>query len=165
MGRATRPPPPDAVHPYRIEKDRLAITIRLEGGDCIEGFIFVQPSVYRHLGREEPIDLFNAPEPFFPLVQEDGATLLVAKDRVTEAWPIQPSDDDALRLAAARAELELTLRDGTIHRGSVLLELPSDRPRLLDALNSHRERFLALHAADAIRLINTHAIKCIRPLD
>jgi hypothetical protein len=154
------------VYQYRIEKDRLAITIKLEGGDCIEGFIFVQPSVYRHLGREEPIDLFNAPEPFFPLVRSDGTTLLVAKDRVIEAWPIEPSDDDELRLAGTQAaRLELILRDGTVRCGTMPLELPSDRPRLLDFLNSHHERFLALHAADAIRLINTHAIKCVRPLD
>jgi hypothetical protein len=154
------------VYQYRIEKDRLAITIKLEGGECIEGFIFVQPSVYRHLGREEPIDLFNGSEPFFPLVRGDGTTLLVAKDRVIEAWPIVPSDDDDVRLASAHAaELEITLRDGAVRHGTVPLELPSDRPRLLDFLNSHHERFLALHAADAIRLINIHAIKCVRPLD
>ena len=154
------------MYQYRIEKDRLAITIKLEGRDCIEGFIFVQPSVYRHLGREEPIDLFNAPEPFFPLVCHDGTTLLVAKGRVIEAWPVQASDDDDLRLAGTHAaELEITLCDGTVHRGTVPLELPSDRPRLLDFLNSHHERFLALHAADALRLINTNAIKCVRPLD
>jgi hypothetical protein len=154
------------VYQYRIEKDRLAITIKLEGGDCIEGFIFVQPSVYRHLGREEPIDLFNAPEPFFPLVCGDGTTLLVAKNCVIEAWPVQPSEDDEVRLAAAHAaDLEITLRDGTVHQGTLPIELRSDQPRLLDFLNSHHERFLALHAADAIRLINTHAIKCVRPLD
>ena len=154
------------MYPYRIEKDQIAITIHLDGGDCVEGFIFVQPSVYRHLGREEPIDLFNAPEPFFPIVCRDGTTLLVAKDCVVEAWPVQPSDDDELRLAGTHAALlEVTLRDGTSHCGTVPLELPSDRPRLLDFLNSHHERFLALHAADAIRLINTRAIKSIRPLD
>ena len=154
------------MYQYRIEKDRLPITIKLDGGDCIEGHIFVQPSVYRHLGREEAIDLLNAPEPFFPIVGTDGSTLLIAKDRVMEAWPVQPDEDEELRLAGTReALLELVLVDGTVRSGTIPLELPSDRPRLLDFLNSHSERFLALHAADAIHLINTRVIKCIRPLD
>ena len=155
-----------AVYQYRIQKDQIAITITLVGGESVEGFIFVQQSVYRHLGREEPTDLFNGPEPFFPIVCRDGSTLLVAKDHVAEAWPIQLTDDDHLRLAASHAaELEVTLHDGTVRRGMVPLEMPSDRPRLLDFLNGHHERFLALHVADAIRLVNMRAIKRVRPLD
>ena len=154
------------VYTYRIEKDKLAVSIRLKGGENVHGFIFVQPSVYRHLGREEPVDVFNSPEPFLPLVTEEGDTFLVAKDQVVEAWPVDESEADELRRASARSVvLEITLVDGAVRTGAILLELPSDRARPLDFLNQHNDRFLTLFADDAIHLVNMRCIERVRPMD
>jgi hypothetical protein len=157
------------VYQYRIEKDRLAVTIRLHGGERVNGYIFVQPSIYRHLGREEPVDVFNAPEPFFPLQSELG-TLLLAKDRVIEAWPAETEpeeEEDEMRHASARAVgVQLTLTDGSERCGTILLELPSDRPRVLDFLNTMTDRFISMYDEDgALHLVNTRAIERVRPLD
>lgn len=155
-----------SVYTYRIEKDKLAVSIRLNGGENVHGFIFVQPSVYRHLGREESVDLFNSPEPFLPLVTNHGDTLLIAKDQVVEAWPVDETEADELRRATGRSViLEITLVDGAVRTGAVLLEMPSDRARPLDFLNQHHDRFLTLFADDAIHLVNMHCIERVRPLD
>ena len=154
------------MYQYRIEKDRVTVTVRLRGGECLEGSIFIEPSVYRHLGREEPSDVFNNPEPFFPLIPADGEPVLVAKSHVIEACPLTPTEDDLERRRAARtAGVELTLSDGTLRAGMVLLEMPSDRPRVLDLLNSSGDRFLRLFIGDSISLINVAAIERVRPLD
>ena len=151
---------------YRIEKERLAITLTLIGGEQVRGHIFVQPPAYAHRGREESIDLFNDPEPFFPLEIEGGEMLLVAKDRVAEVSGIKAAEDDDVRRASARmALLQVKLTGGIAFFGSMRLELPSDRPRLLDYLNGCTERFLTLYTDRDVRLVNRAMIECVRPLD
>jgi hypothetical protein len=154
------------VDDYRIEKERLAITLTLIGGEQVSGHIFVQPLAYAHRGREEPIDLLNDPEPFFPLEVNGGEMLLVAKDRVVEVSGIKTAEDDEVRRATARmALLQVTLTGGIVHFGSMRLELPSDRPRLLDYLNCSTDRFLTLYADRDLRLVNRAMIERVRPLD
>jgi hypothetical protein len=156
----------ELVHKYRIEKQRIAVTLRMIGGDEIHGHIFVPPRPYGYGAPEEPIHLFNAPEPFLPLVQGDGEVLLVAKDRVVEVAGITAHDDDAVRRESARqALLEITLADGVVHLGSMRLETPSDRPRLQDFLNHHPGRFATLYTTEGVRLINVRLIDRVRPLD
>ena len=149
---------------YRIEKTRLAIAIRLRGGSVLQGFVFAQATPYG--GREEPIDVLNGAEAFVPVEIKGGSTLLVAKEHVIEAIPDGPAEIDELRKVTARsAEVELTLEDGTKRRGVVLIEMPHDRPRVLDFLNSETHRFLTVYAGGTATLINRLAIACVRPLD
>jgi hypothetical protein len=154
------------VYDYRIQKERLAITLTLSGGEQVRGHVFVQPPAYAHRGRGEPIDLFNGPEPFFPLEIEGGEVLLVAKDRVMVVSGIKATEDDEVRRASARmALLQVTLAGGIAHFGSMRLELPSGRPRLLDHLNCGTERFLTLYTDRDVRLVNRGMIERVRPLD
>ena len=151
---------------YRIQKERLEITLTLIGGEQLRGHIFVQPHPYARRGREEPIDLFNEPDPFFPLEVDGGEMLLIAKDRVVEVSGIKAAEDDDVRRASARmALLQVTLTGGIVHFGSMRLELPSDRPRLLDYLNCSTDRFLTLYADRDLRLVNRAMIERVRPLD
>ncbi|MDQ3698363.1 MAG: hypothetical protein M3373_10110 [Gemmatimonadota bacterium] len=162
------PPPTIMLSPdqYRLEKNRIAVALRLLSGERVRGFIFVQPSNYYHVGHEEAIDLFNAPEPFFPIETDKGDVLLLAKDRVIEVEGVVPSEQDDLRRASARqVELTVTLADGVVRTGGVLLEMPSDRPRLLDFLNQISQRFFALYVDEDVYLINRSAIDQVRPRD
>lgn len=151
---------------YRIEKQRLALSVVFQDGSAVHGHIFVQPSPYGRNGHEAPIDLFNAEDPFVPVELADGRVLLVAKKRVVQVVGIELDEEDDARLASMRsAELEVTLVGGLVRHGSVLLELPSARPRLLDFLNQQSERFLPLHTDDGVVLINAQMIERVRPLD
>lgn len=151
---------------YRIEKSRISVTLRLMGGERLHGAIFVQPSIYGHYGREEPMHLFNAAEPFFPIETDDGAVLLIAKDRVVEVEGVTLSEEDDLRRVSARpVTLTITLADGVVRTGSIYLEMPSDRPRLLDFLNQYHQRFFAMYVDDDVFLINARAIEHVRPRD
>ena len=155
-----------AADEYRIQKERFAVTLTLASGEQIRGHIFVPPQMFAYIGREEPIDLFNELEPFFPIEVEGGEVLLIAKDRVMEVAGLPAPEEDELRRASARMALvQIALSGGAVRFGSVRLELRADRPRLLDYLNCATERFLTLYTDRDVRLVNRAMIECVRPLD
>jgi hypothetical protein len=152
------------VEEYRIEKELLDVAVTLIGGDVMRGHMFVQPSPYSPRGCEDPRDVLNSSEPFFPLGLPGGEILLIAKERVLDVRPQVGEPDDGEGFAPT-ALLQLTLADHTVHVGTMRLEVPTVRPRLLDFLNHSHERFLALYTNDGVRLINRSMIERVRPLD
>lgn len=149
----------------RIEKDRRVVSLLMLGGEQLNGEMFVQRFSRYHLGSEEIPDVLNAPEPFFPLVRA-GDTLMVAKHQVREVELVDDRGVEAAVAPAARAEaVEVTLRDGTVRAGRMYLEMPTDRPRLLDYLNRYAQRFVTLFSAGGLRLINRELIERVRTMD
>ncbi len=150
---------------YRIEKDRLPVVVVMTAGDRLLGEIFVQAYARHRLGREEPMDVLNAGEPFFPLALPGGETLLIAKSQVREVEIVGEFSTEAATLASRAASVELALSGGHVRVGCVYLEVPYDRPRLLDFLNRFEQRFLPLHTDDGVRLVNVELIDRVRQLD
>lgn len=145
---------------YRIEKIRRELSLQLSDGSRMDGEVFLR-SVSRLRSRpEEPADLLNDPEPFFALVR-NGETVLVSKAQVTSATTTV-DEDDALDTGALGVIVEVTLHDGTICDGSIFMESRNDRPRLLDYLNTYRERFLPIVTPGQLLLVNTESIAHVR---
>lgn len=145
---------------YRIEKLRRELTVMLADGSSIDGEIFLRP-LSRHRSRpEEPADLLNDAEPFFVLMR-NGEAVLVAKAQVTSVVTTV-DEDDALDTGALGVTVEVTLRDGTVCDGSIFMESRTDRPRLLDFLNTYRERFLPIVSPGQLLLVNTDSIAHVR---
>ena len=158
------------MHEFRIAKDRCSVVLALVSGETIAGAMFVQHAGEGDPRRESARDVLNAAERFFPVETAEGETLLVAKDRVIDALVDLPGDGDVggdeLRRASARsALLEIVLFGGVVRSGLVLLELPTDQPRLLDYLNRLSDRFLVLYAAEGTRLVNRALIERVLPRD
>jgi hypothetical protein len=150
----------------RIEKARFPVTVTLMSGARVAGEMFVQSHSRHHPGAEEPRDVLNDAEPFFPLATSWGETLLIAKEQVrdVEAEGTYVADHIA-REGLLAAVVEVNLVDGEMLCGSVLLETSSGRTRLLDSLNIFGDRFLALYMTSGARLINRRLIQYVRPLD
>ena len=145
---------------YRIEKQRRSLHILLTNGNTLEGEVFLQPST-RHRSRpEEPVDLLNDAEPFFALVR-NGETMLVAKDSVARAETSYQSDGE-LDIVALGVLVEVTMTDGNVCSGCIFVESRTGRPRLLDYLNSYRNRFLPVVDAQQVFLVNTNTIAHVR---
>lgn len=149
---------------YRVEKLRHTLSVLLRNGEWLEGDVFLRP-VSKHRSRpEEPADLLNDEEPFFALVRDDHA-VLVAKANVVRAETSSRGEDD-IEAEAVGASLgvtvEITLADGSLCHGSVFLESRTDRPRLLDFLNTYRSRFLVVVDATHVVLLNTQTIAHVR---
>lgn len=161
-----RPVVISAVDTYRIEKERLAVTLTLIGGEVVEGRIFVPAPLLGHAGELDPAAVFNDRDMFFPFERPNGEVLLMCKARVVEAGGLPLGDGlDELRGSAPMCLLEITLAGGITHFGSMRLEVRADRPRLLDYLNDCDQTFLTLYTDQGVRLVNRAMIECVRPLD
>ena len=143
------------------------MTLTLLGGESISGAMFVQGHARHRSAPEDPGDILNEPEPFFPLVTETGETLLIPKARVlVVAGDIPSQQHIALRGAGvAGVTIAVTLVGGLVRTGAVFLDTPGPAPRPLDFLNHLPERFFALHGTDGVRLINRDLIERVHPLD
>lgn len=142
----------------------MAVSITMVGGELLSGSLFA-PQIYPPGGQEDPLQLLNEPDPFFPLGLATGEVLLIAKDRVLEIVLDAPSSDEELPGSAPTALLQLTLAGGLTHVGSMRLEVRASRPRVLDYMNYCTARFMALRTDDGVRLINRKMIERVRPLD
>ncbi|MEK7400948.1 MAG: hypothetical protein AABZ80_01155 [Gemmatimonadota bacterium] len=145
---------------YRIEKLRRELKLVLADGSRLEGEVFLR-SVSRYRPRpEEPVDMLNDAEPFFAF-ERSGEAILVSKAQVSTAETTL-QEDDALEIGALGISVEVTMRDGTEYLGSVFLESPNDRPRLLDFLNGYRDRFVPLVCPNVVILLNTQHVAHVR---
>src|SRR4051794_14529353 len=121
---------------YRIEKSRCQVAVTTLDGERLVGDVFLQPYAHRRAGPEAPADLLNDDDPFFPLALVDGGTVLLAKERLREVEVPDdrtPQDADPYAEAGVRfAQVEITLFGNVVRAGSIRVELPYERPRLLD---------------------------------
>jgi hypothetical protein len=155
---------PVPIDDFRIEKERLAVAVTTESGERLRGDLFVQRFARYRVGREEAADVLNAEEPYFPFALENDDTVLLAKARVRDV-ALPRTDGGGEPLLLRPATVELVLAGGAALLGEVLLDAPLARPRLLDFLNRVTQRFITLHTADGIRLVNSRLIERVRPLD
>lgn len=145
---------------YRIEKQRRELRLVLADGSKLAGDVFLR-SVSRYRSRpEDPADLLNDAEPFFAL-ERKGEALLVSKAQVARA-ETELTEDDALDTGALGVIVEITMKDGSTCDGSIFLESRSDRPRLMDFLNSFHDRFLPVVSPKQVLLLNTQYIAHVR---
>jgi len=137
------------------------------GGEELKGNVFIHFSSYRPNELEDVSELFNADSPFFPLELGNTEVILVSKERVAEAAVNHGdvSDLPPRETPAATALLQIVLVGGEVRLGSIRLDAPPARARVLDYLNALTARFLTLYTSNEARLINRSMIDRVRPLD
>jgi len=154
------------VSGFSIPRVAVPATLRMTGGQPLDGEIYVMERVPQHAGPETPLDMLNRAEGFFPFRPRAGtaAVLLVAKSR-TVTLTVSPPPADSARLSAAKqASLVLTLADGSELSGSATLELPKHHSRILDYLNAV-EPFFVIATADHMHIVNRAHVLYARPQD
>jgi hypothetical protein len=158
----------DTANQYRIETTRKAVILTMLGGEEVRGNIFIHFSPYRPFELEEVSELFNSESPFFPLELNNSEVILVAKERVAEVAADRDEAESDLPPRdppSPTALLQVLLVGGEVRLGSIQLDAPPDRARVLDYLNALRSRFLTLYTSNEARLINRSLIDRVRPLD
>jgi hypothetical protein len=148
---------------YRIEKLKREVSVLLANGERLEGQMFLRP-VSRYRPRsEDPLELLNDVEPFFPLMLENGKAVLISKSGVAIVeTSIEDEDQD---LTALGYLVDVTLINGSSCRGSVFVERQPGRQRLYDFLNAYPSRFMSVVNTDKLILINTQTIAQVREVD
>ena len=157
-----------SVNLYRIETEKKAVILTMLGGEELRGNVFIHFSSYRPFELEDVSELLNSDTPFFPLGLENGEVILVSKERVAEVAADRgesTSDEQSRTERAPTALLQIVLVGGEVRLGSIRLEAPPDRARILDYLNALTSRFLTLYTSKEARMINRSLIDRVRPLD
>lgn len=158
----------DSANLYRIETTQKAVILTMRDGEVLRGNVFIHFSSYRPFELEDVSELLNADTPFFPLELENSEVILVSKERVAEAAADRSDDafdQPARETPTPTALLQIGLVGGEVRLGSIRLDSPPDRARVLDYLNALTSRFLTLYTSNEARLINRSLIARVRPLD
>ena len=150
---------------YKIEKLRCPVLMTLSDGEQLRGDIFVR-TVSRF--RPEPqsaAEFLNEDDAYFALVSPNGMGLMVSKDSVVRVETDLPSDDDdSVALPRPGLDIELTLVGGGVCHGTVFVDTPTERGRLIDYLNSYAGRFLVIYDTTKVTLLNRRAVAHVREL-
>jgi hypothetical protein len=168
FSRVPQPYANDSANLYRIETTRKAVILTMLGGEELRGNVFIHFSSYRPFELEDVSELLNADTPFFPLELPNREVILVPKERVAEAAADRGedgSDQPSPEPPSPTALLQLVLIGGEVRLGSIRLDAPPARARVLDYLNALTSRFLTLYTSNEARLINRSLIDRVRPLD
>jgi hypothetical protein len=126
---------------FRIEKVQHQLKITLANGERLSGMVFLEPIARHHTGQQDPRELLNDADGFFPFAV-GGHLLLIAKDQVkfaTYAGNAEPP-----MIGPPTIGVRVSLADGTVVDGAVEIEGRSDAHRLLDYLNGFDDRFLSM---------------------
>ena len=150
---------------YRIEKSRHRVVVTTQSGQKITGEMFLQPFARPGGGDERAADALNGAEHFFPLAVADDDVVLLSKAQVVHVAAAAEEPEEESDGVARRMLVEVALANGESHTGSITVEAPAERSRLLDFLNRDHNRFLTLHGLDGLLLINRRVIERVRPLD
>ena len=146
---------------YRIEKLKRQVTVLLYDGSKLEGEIFLRPLSRYRPRPEEPIELLNDVEPYFPLLIGPGEAVILSKSGVASVeTSIEEGEDH--EFTALGLPVEVTMLNGLTCRGSVFIESRAGRQRLFDFLNAFPSRFLPVVDARRIYLVNTQSIAHVR---
>lgn len=158
----------ESINRYRVEKLRRAVTIVLDDGRRLEGEVFLWSRAKARSTPEEPIDLLNDDEPFFPFFRDGEEMLLLAKEHVARAESLSEADaaeiPDATMASDGMMGVEMTLTDGATISGFVPLERRGEQTRLLDFLNGYHKRFIPVFWGEHVCLVNRHQIASISQL-
>jgi hypothetical protein len=131
---------------FRIEKIRHPIQLTLVNGIKLLGTVFLEPIARHRSGPQDPRDLLNDDEAFFPF-SADGTLHLLAKDQVALATYGEVAPESGL--SPRMIDVKVSLADGSVVEGAVEVEVRSDSRRLLDHLNAFEDRFLTMTTAGA----------------
>ena len=142
----------------KVPKQRAQVEVLLPGGAVRQVVVFLSEFASTHTGPERLSDLLNAQDEFVPAVDTatDAMSFLgrhtIAAARVAGEWePPEPVARGELH------DLEITLVDGSILRGTVSIVMPPERSRLLDWLNDPQP-FVRLAEKEKVALVNKRHI-------
>jgi hypothetical protein len=139
--------------------------LMLSDGEQLRGDIFVRPVSRFRTEPQSAAEFLNEDDAYFALVSANGMGLMVAKDSVVKVETDFPSDgDDSVDIPRLGLDVEITLTGGEVCRGTLFLDTPAERARLLDYLNSYSARFLVVYDTKQVTIVNRRAVAHVREI-
>ena len=144
---------------YRVDRQRVAVSLKLRDGLELAGHVFLPPEP-----RDEPLVnkvqlLLNGSERFLPVETEGGRTVVHNKESILWCRYDGPPGP-VVEVLSPRRRVTLILADGTELAGDLVAFGPPDRRRVLDCLNLART-FLLIESPKGDHLVRTDAIQLV----
>lgn len=154
----------ETINRFRIEKLRRAVSVVLSDGRRLEGDVFLAERSRVRAEPQEPIDLLNEEEPFFPFFLDEHEVLLLAKAQVVRAEAAAPDGSFSAEMPDGAMAVEIALVDGSAVSGFVPVEKRGEHTRLLDYLNGYAKRFIPVFWGEQVCLVNRMQIASVSQL-
>jgi hypothetical protein len=154
----------ETINRFRVEKLRRAVSVVLTDGRRLEGDVFLAERTRVRAEPEEPVDLLNGDEPFFPYFLDEQEVLLLAKAQVVRAETAAPEGSLAADMPDGAMAVEITLIDGSSVSGFIPVEKRGEHTRLLDYLNGCAKRFIPVFWGEHVCLVYRMLIATVSQL-
>jgi hypothetical protein len=158
--------PSSAVDQLRMKKVKVPVRLLMEGGDRLDGALWLVPIVEPASERERVVDLLEAVEPFLPVTSGD-VVRLVNKARivmldVSSAVDAGLEDEPTSEFSTEQAVIELcgVPREASRVDGLLAWASPPERSRLLDHVNSAGE-WMVVERPAGLSLVATRYVRAI----
>lgn len=147
---------------FRVPRRLVHVRVLLDDGRTLDGRLFTAVTGPDG-GPERLIDHLNDPgEDFIPFALGDDRVLIGKAGIVYVQLPERSDETDGVQSELARrAAIRLTLTGGISLLGSVLIDMPVERSRVVDYLNA-APRFVPLHGEGQITLVQRNHIVSVR---
>jgi hypothetical protein len=146
----------------RVPKRKVAVEAFLPGGQHRAMALFLADAAPNHAGPEQPLDLLNGRDDFFPAFDDEAQRMtFLNRDEVLAMRVARALDADLEEVTLpTEHEVELLLSDGTVLAGLASYVRPSDRSRLLDVLNEPIP-FFRLLQGEQVAYVNKRHVACV----
>ncbi len=149
---------------YRVDKSELPVVLFQADGSVMKGVVFLSASAYSHLGQQTLLDLLKERGAFFPFRSEDGAFSVTNKGTITHVRYKPTSAPQGYCPLGIPEKVVVTFVGGEQLQGTIIIDLPEGRKRLIDFINS-ANGFFAMQSDEAEHLVNTAQIRDIKPAE
>lgn len=145
-----------AVMEMKVDKFRNKATIMLSDGKRLEVNFFLSHHSAHHSGSETIFDVLGSQLSFIPLEEiPTNQVIFVAKAQIMSVELLDREVVASLYLR--ELQVQVSLLNGEVIHGEILIDMPQTKPRLSDFLNlSHN--FLYIHRQEGDIIINKSQI-------
>jgi len=154
---------PTPHNEYFIQKHRIPVVLALVTGERLSGHLFTQASHRGLSALEDAPEYLNGADRFLPLGLGERARL-IAKAHILSAETsrehVAATDTYGLPVRVA-----VTMVNGAVHEGQIVVEQVVAHMRVLDHLNHATEHFISLFGVDRVTLLNRDHIAFVEQME
>lgn len=154
---------PTQNNEYFIQKHRIPVVLALVTGERLSGHLFTQASHRGLSALEDAPEYLNGADRFLPLGLGERARL-IAKAHILSAETsrehVAATDTFGLPVRVA-----VTMVNGAVHEGQIVVEQVVAHMRVLDHLNHATEQFISLFTEEYVTLLNRDHIAFVEQVD
>lgn len=148
---------------YFIQKHRIPVVLALVTGEQLRGHLFTQASHRGLSALEDAPEYLNGADRFLPLGLGERARLIAKAHILTaETSREHVAATDAFGLPVRVA---VTMVNGSVHEGQIVVEQVVAHMRVLDHLNHATEQFISLFGEESVTLLNRDHIAFVEQIE